>query len=125
MTGILLSAAVLSFRRNKKILEEPWSFKDFLSSDLFDHGVLSEKQGNAPCRGKRDYNIDYPRENGTLTSAYPRDKVETEYTDETPVKSADNQQRESKLIHKNSSFRKVFGIYSLFRSQPKKRYNDL
>ena len=57
--------------------------------------ISPEEKGNTPYRGERNESIDYTADNGSLTAEYPRNDVETEKTNASPVKSTDDGEDES------------------------------
>ena len=52
---------------------------------------ISYKQGYAPYRAQADDSVDDPAENARLTAADPRDEIELEDADGSPVDAADDE----------------------------------
>ena len=64
----------------------------------------TEQERDAPDSGEGDERVDYTRYHRALTAAYPRDDVEAEQTDASPVERADNGEHKGDLIHNHIIF---------------------
>ena len=59
----------------------------------------TEQKAYAPQSRKSDHGIDYTAGKCALTSEYPGNKVKLEYTDKTPVDTADYRNYKCNSIH--------------------------
>ena len=64
----------------------------------------SEKERDAPNPRKRDKSVDDACEYGSLSAADPRDNVEFEKPDASPVERTDDGKREADFVHYHNSF---------------------
>ena len=73
----------------------------------------TEQERDAPDSGEGDERVDYTRYHRALTAAYPRDDVEAEQTDASPVERADNGEHEGDLIHNHIIFLREIIVQSV------------
>lgn len=83
--------------------------RSFVERTVFFSG--SEKKRNAPNARKSDKRVDNTADKSVLSAEDPRNDVELEKTDASPVKCADNSQKQRDSIHDHCiSPNKLFAV---------------